>query len=60
MNVTAKKVTPREASAMFGVCTKTLARWDSEGKIRAIRTPGGHRRYYLSEIATMLNEEPEA
>ena len=58
MSVAAKKVSPKEASVMFGVCTKTLARWDSEGKIRAIRTPGGHRRYYLSEIMSML-DEPE-
>lgn len=59
MSVTQQKVTPREASAMFGVCTKTLARWDAEGKIRAIRTPGGHRRYYLAEIQQMVNEVPD-
>lgn len=58
MHPTATKVTPREASLMFGVCTKTLARWDAEGKIRALRTPGGHRRYYLSEISAMIGEEP--
>lgn len=51
----AKKITPREASAMFGVSTKTLARWDAEGKIRSLRTPGGHRRYYLTEVAQMTN-----
>jgi putative resolvase len=60
MRAAARKVTPREASLMFGVCTKTLARWDAEGKIRALRTPGGHRRYYLSEITAMIGEEPPA
>jgi excisionase family DNA binding protein len=29
---------------------KTVTRWARSGKISAVRTLGGHRRYYLSEI----------
>lgn len=37
--------TPKELSKVFGVTTQTLKEWEKEGKIRAVRTEGGHRRY---------------
>lgn len=40
-----KYVTSKEACQYLGVSTSTLRRWDAEGKIRTIRTPGGQRRY---------------
>jgi putative resolvase len=34
------------AAALIGVCTKTLRRWDGEGRFKAAhRTAGNHRRY---------------
>ena len=40
-----KQFSPKELSKLFGVTTQTLQDWEKCGKIRAIRTPGGHRRY---------------
>ncbi|GBF82775.1 IS607 family transposase [Aphanothece sacrum] len=44
-----KYVTPKEACEYLGVSISTLRRWDSEGKIRSIRTPGGQRRFCVHE-----------
>jgi excisionase family DNA binding protein len=45
---------PREVAEMFGVRTTTIARWAREGKLTALHTPGGHRRYRLSELRKIL------
>ncbi|WP_041596179.1 IS607 family transposase [Halothece sp. PCC 7418] len=42
-------VSPQEASKQLGVSVSTLRRWDKEGKIKSIRTPGGQRRFSISE-----------
>ena len=44
-----KYVTPAKASEYLGVSISTLRRWDKEGKIQSIRTPGGQRRFCISE-----------
>ena len=44
-----KYVTPRKAAESLGVSVSTLRRWDSEGKIKSIRTPGGQRRFCIEE-----------
>nr|CAO87231.1 unnamed protein product [Microcystis aeruginosa PCC 7806] len=43
-------ITIREASGLLGVSIKTLRRWEQQGKISSIRTPGGHRRYRRQDI----------
>lgn len=40
----------KEACQLLGVTTTTIQRWDREGKIRIVRTPGGRRRIPLSEV----------
>ena len=40
----------KEAAELLGVSTKTIRRWEEEGKIRSIRTPGGHRRFTVSDL----------
>lgn len=35
---------------MLGVSTKIMRIWDNDGKVEAVRTAGGHRRYRVSEI----------
>jgi len=42
-------VTPRVAASVLGVHTRTLTRWEAQGKIKAIRTAAGQRRYDLEE-----------
>jgi excisionase family DNA binding protein len=43
-------LTPAEVGRIFRVNPKTVTRWAIAGKITAVRTPGGHRRFYRSEI----------
>jgi excisionase family DNA binding protein len=43
-------VTPKQAAKILGVHVSSLRRWESEGKLKAIRTPGGQRRYDLFEV----------
>ena len=43
-------LTPREAAAIFSVDPKTVSRWAATGKLTAIRTLGGHRRFPESEV----------
>lgn len=47
---TAELLTPREVAAMFRVDPKTVTRWARAGKLSAIRTLGGHRRYREEEV----------
>ncbi len=47
-------LTPAEVAALFRVDPKTVTRWAKAGKLTAIRTLGGHRRYRLSEVQKLL------
>jgi predicted site-specific integrase-resolvase len=44
------KLTISQAAKLKGVSTKTLRRWESEGKLIPERTVSGHRRYDLSQL----------
>ena len=39
-----------EAAEALGISTSSLRRWADTGRIRALRTAGGHRRFPVSEI----------
>jgi excisionase family DNA binding protein len=43
-------LTIQSASEMLGVTTKTLRRWEEEGRIKPTRTKGGHRRYAIQDL----------
>ena len=43
-------LTPAEVAALFRVNPKTVTRWARAGKITAMRTLGGHRRFRASEV----------
>lgn len=43
-----------QAAFLLGVCPTTIRRWDRDGKIRCIRTPGGHRRIEEAEIRRII------
>lgn len=47
-------LTPAEVAKMFGVDPKTVTRWAKAGKLPAIRTLGGHRRYRASDVRRLL------
>lgn len=46
-----------DAAKCLGVCADTLRNWDKWGKLVAIKTAGGHRRYKVSEILDFQNKE---
>ena len=48
-------LTPSEVASLFRVDPKTVTRWAKAGKLTAIRTLGGHRRYRQSEVLGLLN-----
>jgi excisionase family DNA binding protein len=49
-------LTPAEVAALFRVNPKTVTRWARAGKITAIRTLGGHRRFRATEIRRCLEQ----
>jgi putative resolvase len=54
-----KLYTLKEAKKLLGVTTRTIQRWDKEGKIRVVRTIGGRRRIPESEIKRILGVKEE-
>lgn len=49
-------LTPAEVAAMFRVDPKTVTRWARDGRLTAVRTLGGHRRYLESQVLALLRE----
>ena len=47
---------PAEVAQLFGVGPKTVTRWARAGKLNAVRTLGGHRRYRASEVRALLGD----
>lgn len=43
-----------EVARRLGVSVDTIRRWDKAGKITAIRTPTGHRRFHVAEVDRLL------
>lgn len=52
-------LTPSEVAAMFRVDPKTVTRWAKAGKLNAIRTLGGHRRFRESEVRELLDSSSD-
>lgn len=52
-------ISPRQASKMFGITTETLRKWELLGKVKCIKTLGGHRRFKLCEIESLLKNDNE-
>ncbi|GAA2721840.1 BldC family transcriptional regulator [Cellulomonas aerilata] len=51
-------LTPSEVASLFRVDPKTVTRWAKAGKLSAVRTLGGHRRYLESEVRDLLAGVP--
>lgn len=47
------------AALILGVCIKTLRRWEYAKKITCVRTPGGHRRFPVQEIARIVKSQSQ-
>jgi len=48
-------LTPSEVARIFRVDPKTVSRWAIAGKISSVRTLGGHRRFYRSEVERAMH-----
>lgn len=47
---------PHEVAALFDVDAKTVTRWAKAGKLKSVRTLGGHRRYRREQVTKLLEE----
>ena len=47
-------VSPKKASKMLGITTETLRNWELAGKLKCVKTLGGHRRYRLIDIFVLI------
>lgn len=52
-----KLLTLEETKHILNVSKSTLQRWDNSGKLVALRTEGGHRRWKQSDINSILQEQ---
>jgi excisionase family DNA binding protein len=46
----------REVALLFQVSERAVTDWARKGRIRSVRTPGGHRRYPASHVRSLLQE----
>ena len=46
-------LTTREAAGVLRVSSRTVTRWADQGRLRAVRTLGGHRRYFEPDVVTL-------
>jgi excisionase family DNA binding protein len=53
-------LTPAEVAEMFRVRPKTVTRWAQAGKLQAVRTLGGHRRYRAAEVYELLRDREKS
>ncbi len=49
-------LTPGQVAKLFGVDPKTVTRWADAGKLMALHTLGGHRRYRAREVHRLIEQ----
>jgi excisionase family DNA binding protein len=50
---------PAEAARRLGVHRRTLAQWERDGILPALKTAGGHRRYREADVQALLETSQE-
>jgi len=48
-----------EAARTLGVNRRTLRIWTTEGRFPCVKTPGGHRRFRISDVTRMVRGEAD-
>jgi excisionase family DNA binding protein len=48
-------MTPAEVAALFRVSVSTVARWVTEGKLQAVQTPSGRRRFRFADVEALTH-----
>lgn len=51
---------PKDAAEMLGISYPTIKQWIYSGKIKSVKTPGGHHRIPASEIERLSGSKPDA
>ena len=54
-----ENVKPKDAADLIGVSYPTVKQWIYDGKIRSVKTPGGHHRIPLSEVQRIAGTRSE-
>lgn len=49
-----------EAASALGVSLNTVRRWSDSGRLTCYRSPGGHRRYRISDVESLLRRQDES
>jgi molybdopterin-binding protein len=52
----ASLLTPREAALRLGISYPTVKQWLYQGKIKGVKTPGGHYRIPEAELDSLLHK----
>jgi excisionase family DNA binding protein len=50
-------LTVKDTCAHLGCSASTLRKWAEAGALHPTRTPGGHRRFLLTEVEALLTKE---
>jgi len=48
---------PGQVAALFQVSRRTISDWARAGKLDAILTPGGHRRFRATQVRALLESQ---
>jgi excisionase family DNA binding protein len=48
-----------EVAKLFGVTAHTIRLWAADGALESIKTPGGHYRFWMSDIRRLLEAQAE-
>ena len=49
-------ITTREVADLLSVTDTTIKRWTNSGKLKCVKTLGGHRKYLLSEVESFARK----
>jgi excisionase family DNA binding protein len=52
-------LSPGQVAELFSVDPKTVTRWANSGKLTAVKTLGGHRRYHATQVHELLKRTQE-
>ena len=58
MNDSERMLSSSEVAALFRVSSRTVTAWANAGRLRSVRTPGGHHRFPASAVEAALRGEP--
>jgi excisionase family DNA binding protein len=43
-----------DVAKLLNVSQRAVTQWAQDGRIRGVRTPGGHWRFHMSQVANLI------